>query len=281
MSGAIVVGVTGAPVSRRAIAWALERARNTRGGSLELVTVVGVFYDPVLDGSMVTAITEDAQDFLDEEAALLSDAGVPVTTRVAIGDPVAVLTTASAKADLVVIGSDYQGPSGDRARGSRGIRITAGAQCPVVVVPDIELGERRGVVVGVDGSPVSEAAVAFAAAEADRFNEPLIAVSAYTPVSAHRHSAIAVTAEYRQNLADLAAQSLALSLAGLRSRYPGLEIVEKVVQGYPSVAINDAATTARLTVVGSHGRGAVRRFLLGSISHEVLQRLETVTVVVR
>lgn len=84
---------------------------------------------------------------------------------------------------------------------------------------------------GVDGSPVSEAAVAFAAAEADRFNEPLIAVSAYTPVSAHRHSAIAVTAEYRQNLADLAAQSLALSLAGLRSRYPGLEIVEKVVQG--------------------------------------------------
>ena len=36
-----------------------------------------------------------------------------------------------------------------------------------------------------------------------------------------------------------------------------------------------------MTVVGSHGRGAFKRFLLGSISHEVLSRLATVTAVVR
>jgi len=34
-------------------------------------------------------------------------------------------------------------------------------------------------------------------------------------------------------------------------------------------------------VLGTHGRGAPARFLLGSISHEVLGRLSTVTAIVR
>ncbi|RZI88178.1 MAG: universal stress protein, partial [Microbacterium sp.] len=45
--------------------------------------------------------------------------------------------------------------------------------------------------------------------------------------------------------------------------------------------LNELAASARLTVVGTHGRGAVARFLLGSISQEVLSRLASVTAVVR
>ncbi|WP_426323964.1 universal stress protein [Microbacterium sp. E-13] len=60
-----------------------------------------------------------------------------------------------------------------------------------------------------------------------------------------------------------------------------LEVVRRVERGYPSQIINELAADARLAVVGSHGRGALARFLLGSIGQEVLARLATVTAVVR
>ena len=52
-------------------------------------------------------------------------------------------------------------------------------------------------------------------------------------------------------------------------------------RGYPSQVINARAQGARLAVVGTRGRGALARFLLGSVSQEVLARLATVTAVVR
>ena len=73
------------------------------------------------------------------------------------------LIDASEEADLLVIGSDYTGTGGP-ARGAHGVRIASGAHCPVVVVPDLEVAGRAGIVVGVDGSPISEQAIAFAAA---------------------------------------------------------------------------------------------------------------------
>ena len=74
---------------------------------------------------------------------------------------------------------------------------------------------------------------------------------------------------------------LALAVAGLASDYPDLEVEQIVERGYPSHVINELAKDARLAVIGTHGRGALARFLLGSISQEVIARLATVTAVVR
>ncbi|WP_223170652.1 universal stress protein [Microbacterium sp. NIBRBAC000506063] len=233
------------------------------------------------EGAVLEAARADAETTLAEQAARVADSGVAVTTRLVVGDPVSELIEASQEAALLVIGSDYRGPGAGPARGSHGIRVVAGAGCPVAVVPDVERGEHRGVVVGVDGSEVSERAIAFAAAEADRLQEPLIAVSVWTPVVAPRNAMMVMPEDYRTGMNEQAQGALSLSLAGLRAQHPGLEIEEHIVEGYPSAVINQFAEDARLTVVGSRGRGAIRRFLLGSISHEVLQRLATVTVVVR
>ncbi|HEY6800959.1 MAG TPA: universal stress protein, partial [Agromyces sp.] len=62
---------------------------------------------------------------------------------------------------------------------------------------------------------------------------------------------------------------------------PSLEITRVVVAGDPVIALAEEAMSARLLVVGSHGRGALARFLLGSVSHGVLAHLEGPTVVVR
>ena len=279
MGEAIVVGITDAPVTHRAVDWAAQRAVERRQ-PLELLAIVGGAVGAVGEDAIVDAALAQARDAAEGEASRISRGGLDVRTRVDRGNPVAKLLEASGDAALLVIGSDYQGPGSRAARGAHGLRIAAGAHCPVVVVPDFDVTGRSGVVVGVDGSPVSEKAVAFAAAEADRLGEPLIALSVWTPLEVPRNRGT-YPVEYLENVAKLTEEVQALSLAGLRSQYPDLEIERRVERGYPSQLINELAATARLAVVGSHGRGALARFLLGSISQEVLGRLATVTAVVR
>lgn len=281
MSEKIVVAVSAASSSRRAVDWAVTRAM-ARRQSIELLSVVGGAVGMIGEAAVIEAAMTATEQLLAAEAERIAHPGLSVTSRVAVGDPVATLSVASESAVLLVIGSDYRGPGEGPARGAHGIRITAASHCPVVVVPDFDLDDdRRGVVVGVDGSSVSEAAIAFAAAEADRLDEPLTAVIVWTPISAPRNAIMVSPQAYRDGMEQTAREALALSLAGLRSRYPGLQIEEAVAEGFPSVIINELAEGARLTVVGSRGHGAVRRFLLGSISHEVLQRLASVVAVVR
>lgn len=279
MGEAIIVGFTDAPVTRRAVDWAAQRAVERRQ-PLELLAVVGGAVGAVGEDAIVDAALAQARELAEAEASRTRVDGLDVAIRVERGNPVARLLEASTDAALLVIGSDYQGPGSRPARGAHGLRIAAGAHCPVVVVPDVDLDGRAGVVVGVDGSPVSEKALAFAAAEADRLGEPLIAVAVWTPLEVPRNMG-AYPVQYLENIEKLTDEALGLSLAGLASQYPDLEIVRRVERGYPSHVINELAGSARLAVVGSHGRGALARFLLGSISHEVLARLATATAVVR
>lgn len=282
MTEKIVVGVTEAPASRRAVDWAAARAI-ARKQDLELVSVVGGAIGAVGEAELLSATLAEARAHLEAEASRISTGGLVVSSRVEAGNPVQVLVEASKDAGLLVIGSDYRGPGQGPARGAHGIRIAAAAQSPVIVVPDfdVEVDERHGVVVGVDGSPVSEGAIAFAAAEADRLGEPLTAVIVWTPIAAHRNSLAVVPEMYRAGMEGQAQEALSVSLGGLRSRYPDLEITERVIEGYPSQVLNELGETARLTVVGTRGHGRIRTFLLGSISHEVIQRLASVTAVVR
>lgn len=279
MNNTILVGVTDAPVSRRALAWAVQRAAD-RHMSLELIAVVGGAVGAVGEHAVVESAMEGRRQLLEAEALRIAERGVPTTVRVGKGNPVARIIDASTDAALLVIGSDYRGRDEGPARGAHGVRIAAGAHCPVVVIPDIDLKERAGVVAGVDGSEVSEHAIAFAAAEADRLGEPLTLVTAWTPVVAPRNPGV-YPVEYLHNMQALAEEALAVSAAGLRQDYPDLHIGQHVEEGYPSAVINRLAASARLAVLGTHGRGAVARFLLGSISEEVLGHLATATAIVR
>ena len=279
----IVVAVTGAPVCDRVVEWAIARARAAKPGTqhVRLLAVVGGVVGAVGESAVLEAAMEDTYDLLAGYLQIVQDAGVDASIRVESGNPVARLIEASEQASLLVIGSDYRGPGDGPARGPHGVRIAAGARCPVVVVPDFAVEGRHGVVVGVDGSPVSEDALRFAAAEADRMGEPLTAVSVWSPLTAPRNGMAVYPEMYLTNMQATTEEVLALALAGLAADYPDLVIERVVERGFPSEVINDRAAHARLAVVGTHGRGALARFLLGSISQEVLARLATVTAVVR
>lgn len=275
----VVVGVTDAPASQRAVDWAAGRAAD-RDDLVELVSIVGGAVGVIGEGHVVDEALQLTQRLLDREAARVRARGVLAETRVGRGKPVEQLIEASKEAALLVIGSDYRGPGSGPARGPHGVRITAGAHCPVAVVPDLDLTGRSGVIVGVDGSEVSEAAIAFAAAEADRSGEPLTAVSVWSPVAVPFEMR-SYPEGYLENMQKLTEETLAISIAGIPQKYPDLEVRRIVEREYPEMVINRVAGQARLTVIGSHGRGPVARFLLGSTSQQVLARLATTTVVVR
>lgn len=279
MGDDVIVGVTDSSAARRALQWAAERAK-ARDERVILLSVVGGATGVIGEGEVVEEALARTRVLLDREADRVRALGVQCASTIARGDPVDQLIDASRGGGLMVIGSDYRGPGSAMTRGPHGIRVAAGAHCPVIVVPDFDLGVRSGVVVGVDGSEMSEAAVRFAAAEAARAGEVLTAISAWSPVALPLHMR-SYPHDYLQNMQALTEETLSIALAGLSSDYPDLEVRRVVESADPASAIHHHAARAALAVVGSRGRGVVARLLLGSTSQAVLSHLSTATAVVR
>ena len=114
--------------------------------------------------------------------------GVQVMPEVLVGFPIGVLAEESRRAQLLVLGSRGLGGLTGLLLGSVAVGLAAQAACPVVVVrgEDRETGAGRPVVVGVDGTPNSEAAIAFAYEAAAARGVPLIAVHTWTDTSSPR-----------------------------------------------------------------------------------------------
>ncbi|MEZ3159199.1 universal stress protein [Microbacterium sp. BWT-B31] len=283
MAGTIVVGVTDRAVSERVVDWAAARAGST-GDRLVLLSVVGGAVGAVGEAEVLGTAVTAAESLAETHAERLRSQGGEVEVRVVHGNPTAQLIESSTDASLLVIGSDYRGEGHGGRRGPHGRRIVAGSHCPVVVVPDYDVGGRSGVVVGLDGSDLSRRALEFAADEASRTGETLTAVSAWTPmpVGSYGMGEVAYYPElYLTDLQGVTESMVADLLAPVREAHPQLRIEAYVAEGDPGLVVNDAAVSARLAVVGTHGRGGLARLLLGSVSENVLAELATVTAVVR
>ncbi len=129
---------------------------------------------------------------------------------------------------------------------------------------------RVAVVVGVDGSPASQHALLWAAAEAGRRGMALDVVHAWmTPYPLNAPDYFTDPAPFRARGAEV----LEHALASLTVPVPApTEVRPVLVQEYPSKALLHAAERAALLVVGSRGRGGFSGLLLGSVSHNCVQR---------
>lgn len=263
----IVVGVDGSASSLDATRWAAHRA-TAAGAPLLLVhgflwPMMNVPLGPAPGAPAHAGLRQQAEQLLAEATTHAREeaADVPVSTDLPGATAAAALVAASEHADLVVLGSRGLGGFTGLLVGSTGVQVAAHARCPVVVVrrPPVPDGP---VVVGVDGSPLSLQALAFAATEADLAGAPL--------------HVIHVTGSPQQE-----PQVLDSAVAAVGAEHPGLAVHTQVTAGSPAAVLVDASQSARLVVVGSRGRGGFTGLLLGSTSHALLHHAHCPVAVVR
>jgi nucleotide-binding universal stress UspA family protein len=244
---------------------------------LEVVYATGLPDDQYDD-----AINQDAESLLRGEIDRALKVAPELTVRGTLSRSTAgrAVTEASEDAVLVVVGSHPLGTMEEVFAGSLSYQIVAGAHCPVVVVPQGRGHHGSGVVVGADGSPDSVAAVAQAAAEADRLGQGLTVVHAWHAPMPYQSAAV-LPGSYDERIEQTERVMLAESLAGLGQRYPDLVVHRTLVHDQPARALLHAAQEARLLVVGSRGLHGVARMLLGSVSHTVIIHAPCPVLVVR
>ncbi len=138
----------------------------------------------------------------------------------------------------------------------------------------------RLVVVGVDGSRESEVALRFAADEAKLRGALLRIVCAWEPsASGNLGEAFAPTPDAFVQAEHQAEDLLRTALQQLQGE--SLEIEAIAEEGGPAAILLEQAAGAELLVVGSRGRGAAKRLLLGSVSHDLANHASCPLVIVR
>ena len=195
------------------------------------------------------------------------------------GSAAGILVAESTYAELVVASHRGHGGFPGLLAGSVATQLVTHARCPVIVVRPQRNGEPAEaptgapVVVGVDGSVHSEAAVAFAFEEAANRAVPLTTVHIWTePPRPGQDDFKPVECEPGEARHE-AERTLAEAIAGYRDKYPDVAVTSDLVCSlYITETLLQRTGTAGLMVVGARGRGPLSGLLLGSVSQALIHR---------
>ena len=129
-----------------------------------------------------------------------------------------------------------------------------------------------GIVVGIDGSPPADAALAFALQEARLRKLPLRIVCAWEVAAIeYAGAAFAPTPDAAAEAEHRAEEVLTRAVETI-GREPGVEIEAVAAPGHPPAVLVEHSEGATLLVVGTRGRGGFASLVLGSVSQAVAHR---------
>lgn len=279
----IVVGADGSPAAELAVDWAARDALS-RGLPLTIVHVLptaeaSLWLDVPITGDYLEAHERKGRKILSEAVriAVLAAGEKLVITQLAVsGHAVPTLVDLSMDATMVVVGSRGLGAISGALLGSVSSGLLHHAHCPVTVYHDENHGNGH-VVVGIDGSSASEAAVAIAFDEASRRGVQLIAVHTYSDAIGDEGF---LYVDWTM-VVEQAREALAERLAGWQECYPDVTVRRVVARDWPAHQLLEQSKVAQLVVVGSHGRGGFAGMLLGSVSTAVAQAARVPVIVAR
>ncbi|MEV4257828.1 universal stress protein, partial [Spirillospora sp. NPDC049652] len=160
----------------------------------------------------------------------------------------------SGDAALVIVGSN---PPDEMPPGSTAMRLSAKARRPTVVVRPAQVRHRR-VVVGFDGSPAGEAALAFAVREAALWGSRLRVVQGCGEPGGAEADDLPPYADW-DGLRRLLGERLLQAVAPWREQYPWVPVETALSPEPPRAALFAAARDADLLVVDAARAAGARR----------------------
>lgn len=284
----VVVGVDGSTSASHAVRWAAEEAarRNTSLVIMHSCMVVPV-HAPHMAGSseaFAEAVFDHGRVLLAEATAVAKETApqVEVNAELTSGGAAEQLVGRSASTQLVVLGS--RGPGGFTGLlvGSVAVAVTTHAHCPTIVVrdPDTVPDRDAPVVVGLDGSPSSDAALAFAFEAAALRGVALHAVRTWWDLTAETAWQRGMTATNLASIEAAEQRLLAEQLAACATAYPDVPVHQTLTRDRPAHTLVERSAKAQLVVVGTRGRGGFRGLLLGSTSQALIHHAHCPVAVV-
>lgn len=287
----IVVGVDGSPSSDIATRWA---AREATARDLPLLLAAAYVVPQFLyaegmipSQAIFNELQQQTQESIDQAAAIATEINpdLKIMQEIREGSPITMLLELAKEADIVVVGSRGLGGIAGALLGSVSASVIGHAESPVVVLREDDMytdAQDGPVVVGVDGSKVSELALREAFKAADAYDTELVAVNAWLDRAVQSTLAgVNLSAGEWQRAQEEQEEMLEESLAPMRKEYPDVKVKLVVHREAPEISLAEEACDARLLVVGSHGRGGFTGMLLGSTSRALLRLAPCPLMVVR
>lgn len=262
----LVVGVDGRPPSETALRWAT--AAVGRAGAvhaLAALTPTPAAFD------VPRRVRSDPRAALGEVLrqewiAPFADSVAQLTSAASTNAAPDALRRAAERrdADAIVIGTHVSPRGIPKTTGSTIRELLASLPCPLVVVPSTAVSDRSGhepIIVGVGHSTATEAAVCWAAHEAEATGRPLGLVRATGDLPLFRIDGLLdVMALYlepekraewtREDLAEFAER--AQEQAGAP-----IDVSTSAVSGVPAVQLVEASESAELLVIGQRRHGVL------------------------
>ena len=145
------------------------------------------------------------------------------------------------------------------------------------------MAEIKLIVVGVDGSDSSRAALQWAYDEAAHHGAALNVVAAWAPPTMPMSPPYGSlpTEGYAEQPRVEALGLLERFTADLDERSPAVEVSTSIEEGGPAQVLIERSKEADLLVVGSRGHGGFAGMLLGSVSQHLVAHANCAVVIVR
>jgi len=228
------------------------------------------WFSPSIDIDLKTAQARESLRRFAVEIAGRYD--VPMSVEVMIGEPLETLMQASERAELLVLGRRGHTRFQAMFVGRTVDRMLRTCRCPLLVVKVPAEGPYRRMLVPVDFTASSDAAVLVAASLA-RNNS----MHVFHAINAHREAALRDTDVPEDVIREFRLRQEAGTIARMRRKAErlGLDSTRMgfaVTHGHPvwSTLSRAHGLGADLIVAGKQGRSTLGEFLLGSVSRRLL-----------
>lgn len=279
----IAVSLDGSDLSHKALPWAKLLA-----GPETEVHLIRAFREPQeylytslgpmpADEEKVQQVIDKIREYLEGQAEQFEQ---PVKMHAGCGDPAETILYQAGRrdADLIIIASHGRGGVDRWLLGSVATKVLRGSEIPVLMIRSTEEAETPNVdkiLVPLDGSDTSERALEMAVEAAKTLGAELVL---YTGVSFPRTGFPSAVEQYVEHGLKAAEKYLEEQAA----KCEGVAVSTVVRDTTPSHGIVKAANDlgADMIVMGSHGRSGVSRWILGSVTENVVQTSDLPVLVV-